>query len=222
MRVELKYINIEYSKKDDLYIDELTKYIEQNSKEIVEFFDITNFKNKVEVKLWDDLEKYRKRNFNICNNVGNSVEDVPKWSCGFTYVIDNTSYIETLCLSEYVKTKSHETGTLDDLKYLIMHEFTHACHFKINEKSCKWLSEGLATMISKQYKNCKLKLDATLEQIKNDCYVDYTNYYTIIYYIYETYGKNYILKLINDYELQKLEIEKLYRETLDYIRKNSF
>lgn len=219
MKKQLKYMNIEYTKKDELYINDMVIYIEKISKEIVDFFGIKNFGNKVEVKLWDDVAEYRMRNFEIYPTIAERVEDVPKWCCGFAYLDNNTSYVETLCLEEYRKTQGHENGKINELEDLILHEFTHAVHLKINDKDYCWLSEGLATTISHQYDNCDLTFDASLEQIMNDDYINYTNYHTMFYYVYETYGRDYILQLVNNFELQKQDTERLYNETLKYIQK---
>ncbi|MBE6153853.1 MAG: hypothetical protein E7166_06495 [Firmicutes bacterium] len=217
MRKELKYMNIEYTDKDKLYIEELVDYIEKVSQEIVNFFGIEDFGNKVEVKLWEDLSKYRTSQFKIYLCGAEKIDELPKWCCGFAYSDNNISYVETLCLEEYRKTLGHQNGTLDDLKHLILHEFTHAVHLKINDKDYQWLSEGLATTISHQYDNYELTFDATLEQIQGEDYTHYTNYHTMFYYVYETYGREYILQLVNNYELQKQETERLYNETVEYI-----
>ena len=211
-------MNIEYTEKDKLYIEELVDYIEMVSQEIVDFFGIENFGNKVEVKLWDDITEYRKSQFEVYPCGAETAAEIPKWSCGFAYSENNKSYVETLCLEEYRKTLGHDNGTLDDLKHLILHEFTHAVHLKINDKDYVWLSEGLATTISHQYDNYDLTFDATLEQMKGDDYTHYTNYHTMFYYVYETYGRDYILELVNNYELQKQETERLYNETVEYVK----
>lgn len=218
MQKQLKYMNIEYTEKDKLYIEKLVDYIERVSQEIVDFFGIENFGNKVEVKLLDDVSKFRIRLFETYPDGAKSVDEIPKWSCGFAYVNNNISCVETLCLEEYRKTLGHERGTLDDLKHLILHEFVHACHFKTSQEDYQWLSEGLATTISHQYDNYDLTFDATLEQIKGEDYTKYTNYHTMFYYVYETYGRDYILELINNYELQKQETERLYNETVEYVK----
>lgn len=218
MRKELKYMDIEYTVKDVLYIDAMINYIEQISQEIVDFFGIENFEKKVEVKLWDDVSEFRMRLFETYPSGAKSVDEISKWSCGFVFSENNKSYVETLCLEEYRKTLGHENGTLEDLKQLILHEFTHACHLKLNGKAYQWLSEGLATTISHQYDNYDLTFDATLEQIKGNDYIRYTNYHTMFYYVYETYGRDYILELVNNYELQKQETERLYNETVEFVK----
>lgn len=219
MQKQLKYMNIEYTEKDNKYINDMIIYLEQTSEEIVNFFEIENFGNKVQVKLWDDISKFRVRNYEVYPSIADKVENVPEWCCGFAYNNNNMCYVETLCLEEYKKTLGHDNATLKDLIHLILHEFTHAVHLKIDDKDCAcWLSEGLATTISHQYDGADLFFDATLEQIKNDDLVGYGNYYTMFYYVYNTYGRDYVLELVNNYELQKQVTEKLYKETVEYMK----
>ena len=55
---ELKYINLEYNECDKNYIDELIDYINLSSEEITNFFSIDSFNPKVEIKLYDDIDKF--------------------------------------------------------------------------------------------------------------------------------------------------------------------
>ena len=61
MEKELKYMTIEYTSEDlgyiELFIDELNRI----SEEIVRFFNIKEFGNKVHVVLNDKLEKFRQK-----------------------------------------------------------------------------------------------------------------------------------------------------------------
>lgn len=202
MKRELKYIILEYSKDDLQYIDDLCYYIDNNSDEIVSFFDITNFVERVNVKLWDDLDEFRKfykKTFK---------KDAKSMVCGFA--MNNT--IDTLSFNELRKTYNHENSNLDDLKKLVIHEFIHTCHGKIgNMHNMIWLTEGLATTLSHQYDNCDKKFDISLEQLLNEK-VSYIYYYTMFSYVLDEYGKNYILKLIKDLDYLKKETPKLYEE----------
>ena len=54
-----KYFELEYTAKDEEYIDELFEYIEDESKDIVSFFDIDNFGDIVYIKLFDNLNTFR-------------------------------------------------------------------------------------------------------------------------------------------------------------------
>ena len=75
-----------------------------------------------------------------------------------------------------------------------------------------WLTEGLATFLAHQYDDKELEFNATLEEIKVGK-TSYTNYYIMFNYVLNTYGKDYILKLIKDEELLQNETNRLYEET---------
>lgn len=214
MNKELKYIILDYNQSDLSFINEFSEFIEFHSDKIVEFFDIKNFGFKIKVKLWCNLEMFR----NYYKEIGYNLDkngNVPKWVCGFAH----GESVEVLTLDEYKKTQSHENAIVDDLKYLILHEFVHACHKKVSSNnSYSWLSEGLATTISHQYDNASLEFNATLDEIINGCH-NYVNYYTMFKYVYNTYGRNYILSLIEDYDLLKKETPKLYEEVSIYVKR---
>lgn len=200
---ELKYIKIEYNDEDISYIEELCDYVNQSCENIIMFFQLKNFREKINVRLWNNITSFRKHYKQV-----QTVE--PKmWVCGFV----NNSYVEILSLNEYRKAKTHENATLNDLKYLIMHEFVHSCHRKLtSEPTYYWLGEGIAVYLSHQQDECKKKFDMTLEQVKNGG-PNYVNYYTMFDYVYKTYGKNYILDLIMNFELLKRDTPRLYEET---------
>lgn len=207
---ELKYVKIEYSDKDLPYIDDLFEYIEQACDEIISFFGINEFGEKVSIKLWDSLDAFRE----YYEKQGYFLDEnglTPKWVCGFA----NGNTVHTLSLNEYKKTLGHENNTLQDLKYLVMHEFTHSCHAKLNgNKECyAWLGEGLATTITHQYENADRIFNITLEEAINGCR-DYRNHHTMFCFAYETYGRDYILDLIKDDEMLKEDTPKLYEETV--------
>lgn len=196
LKKELDYMEIEYTEKDLEYIDELIEFLQKSTKEIIDFFEIKQFGKKAKVKLFNNLEKFRNKVKSIGYNLINV--NVPLWFCGCAY--KNTIYI--LSLSEYRKTASHENGTIEDLKHLIMHEFIHVCHIKVNKKTYAWLGEGLATTLSHQYKNKNIKFNASLDDMVNGC-SNYNNYYIMFNYVYSKFGKDYIMSLIKNYKLLK-------------------
>ena len=208
---ELSHFIIDFddNNKDVVYI---CSQLENKSNEITNFFDLKDV--KVNVKIFDDLDEFRNL---IKKHARHLLESgsVPLWVCG----VSINSNIYTLTLSEYRRTKSHQNDTLDDLIKLILHEFTHACFQKINnQRSYAWLSEGLATTLSHQYDNKNCSFDATLEDII-DGTPNYANYYLMFKYVLSAYGKEYILKLINNKELLENETPKLYNETINHYRR---
>lgn len=217
MNKNLEYINIEYNEKDNDYIDLLVHGIDCISKEIIEFFGIENFGSKVEAKLYGDINLLK----NLLVKIGyyENIDSVPKWACGCAYKEGNIDFIAALSFEEHVKVKTHENDTLDDLKSIILHEFVHACHYKFtNEKTYTWLQEGLAVTLSHQYDDADMIFNITLEEAMNGGH-DYRNYHTMFSYVRDTYGRDYILSLLNNFELLKQETPRLYDEVLDYINK---
>ena len=204
---ELKYMIIEYSDKDLDYIDDICKIIDSKSKEIVEFFEIDQLDNKVKVKLFSDIVEFR----NFHNQVFN--KEPKNWVCGFA--LDNSVY--TLSLSEYKKCFSHENATILDLIRLVLHEFTHVVHSKRNDNlECKWLREGLATYLSGQYEDAN-EIKCTYDELLNGC--SYTNYKAMFEYVLNTYGKEYILKLIDHEELLNRDSKRLFEEAVSFYKK---
>ncbi len=204
---ELKYINLEYNECDKNYIDELIDYINLNSEEITNFFSIDSFNPKVEIKLYDNIDKFNEWYYYF------NKKEAPLWFCGFSFKMDGVYHINVLSLEKYKKTQGHEKHNLNDLKYLIMHEFVHSCVLKINNSSLPaWLNEGIAIKLSHQYDNKEYKFNASLNEIINGCN-NYINYYTMFSYALDKYGKDYILDLILNNKAFD-ETEKLYNDLL--------
>lgn len=213
---ETKYIEIHYTDKDTDYINSLIDFIEKSEEEIVSFFDIENFGIKVMLNLFDDLGCFRK---NISTRRKNN--EVPQWLCGFSFIENNKFIINTLCLQEYRKTMGHANCNLKDLKHLIMHEFVHSCqqkYIKLNTNTNRmpiWLKEGMAIFVSHQYENTKLDFNATLKEII-DGNTSYSNYYSMFSYVYNSYGKEYILELLGNCDKLINETPYLFEEVKKY------
>lgn len=204
---ELKYINLEYNECDKNYIDKLIDYINLSSEEITNFFSIDSFNPKVEIKLYDDIDKFNEWYYYF------NKKEAPLWFCGFSFKMNGVYHINVLSLEKYKKTQGHEKHNLNDLKCLIMHEFVHSCVLKINNSSLPaWLNEGIAIKLSHQYDNKEYKFNASLNEMINGCN-NYINYYTMFSYVIDKYGKDYILDLILNNKAFD-ETEKLYNDLL--------
>lgn len=204
---ELKYINLEYNECDKNYIDELIDYINLSSEEITNFFSIDSFNPKVDIKLYDDIDKFNEWYYYF------NKKEAPLWFCGFSFKMNGVYHINVLSLEKYKKTQGHEKHNLNDLKCLIMHEFVHSCVLKINNSSLPaWLNEGITIKLSHQYDNKEYKFNASLNEMINGCN-NYINYYTMFSYALDKYGKDYILDLILNNKAFD-ETEKLYNDLL--------
>ncbi len=208
MQIELKYMIINYSKDDELFIKEYINYLEQVSKEIIDFFGIVSMEKKIQINIWNDLE-----NFRNYYQYKSKEEFVAEWVCGFS----NNGKVEVLSIEEYKKTKGHEKMSNINLAHLILHEFVHACHNSIvKEMSYIWLNEGLATTLSHQCDNHIMKFDATFEDVKGGAKA-YYNYHTMFSYVLDNYGRDYILELIHNRTLMENETPRLYDEVKAYV-----
>lgn len=199
----LKYINIEYTDNDLEYIDYICDEIEKKTEDIVNFFELNEFGEKVNIKIFDDIDNFR-------NFYNKTFKREPKdYICGFS----KGNNVYTLSISEYIKCYSHENSSIEDLIKLILHEFTHSIHFKRHSNmNVIWLNEGAATYLSGQHKDVK-EIKGTLDDLLNGkC--SYSDYKLMFEYIFNTYGKEYILKLIDSEELLNKETKRLFNEAL--------
>lgn len=212
MKVELDNMIIEYNSCDLEYIDFLVDTLNKRSVEILNFFGFEKLEPKVRVRLWPNLEKFREFASNYLQ------KEVQESSCGFAHKEKETLIVEILSLQMLIKTKYHEQYTTNDLVTLILHEFVHACHFEFsNEDSYTWLFEGLATFLSQQYDTIEYDFSVSLEDIIYGDNIDYRIFYTMLYYVYNTYGREYIFRLIKNDALTQKETPKLYKEIKEFI-----
>ena len=197
---KLKYLDIDYTEKDLEYIDEICNVIDEKSEDIVNFFELKEFNEKVNVKLFSNLENFR-------NFYKETYHREPKdYVCGFS----KGNSVFTLSLSEYKKCLSHEESTIDDLERLILHEFTHSVHSKRHSNMMvKWINEGAATYLSGQHRDKKEITCNYDELLENKIYLIEE---AIVQYVFDKYGKEYILKLIDNEELLNKETKRLFEE----------
>ncbi len=207
MQKSLEYVELNFTEEDLEYSQTIINKVQEISKEIVEFFEIKDFGSKVVARFWNSLEDFRTYLKEVSQK-----EECPDYVCGFCNYVNEIEYIEILSLKEYRKTKSHENGTIEDLCYLVLHEFAHACQRKYKKTKCyTWLSEGCATTISHQFEKYPKVMNATLEQMQYGR-TNYNNYHTMFYYVYKKYGRDYILNLMANFALQEKETPRLYKE----------
>lgn len=92
--------NIEYTNKDKSYINNVIKDFFNQVPDIMEFFNISKFNNKIKIKFWDNLDEYRSYFNKKFEKYGKKVED---WEVART--IYNPSEIHLLSFSERLKCK---------------------------------------------------------------------------------------------------------------------
>ena len=89
-----------------------------------------------------------------------------------------------------------------------------------------WFLEGIATYLSDQFKhreeksNKSFKFKASYDDIVKRGNL-YPQYYLFFKYVVETYGRDYILKLLHNHELMMSETPKLYDEVKEHYKQKS-
>ena len=201
---------IKYNECDKEYINNLINYINEEYNKILDFFGIDILKKKLIINIYDDINKYKEYR-------GNNINDT---SVGNMDVSDSNYYINVLSYKEYIKRKGNEEKNINDYFKLIIHELIHVFHEEYGtlHKSLIWIREGLAIYLSHQYDGVikrlnKCKLVDLLED--NRCY--YINYYVLIDYVFNKYGKAYINNLISNPKIQIEETKKIFN---DYLSEN--
>lgn len=212
MKYETDEYIINYNECDEEYIEEFIKYFEQEKASIFDFFNINKLNKKLIIKLYDTVDKYAEYRHN----------NLYEWSVGNMDVDDNNYYIHMLSYKPLITRKGHEKDNLTYLYKLLIHEFVHVCHEDIEpiRKSLIWIREGIAILLSHQYDELEKKLNnCSLDDlVTNNNRIGYINYYTLMDYALNTYGNEYVKRLVFDSEFGKEETEKIYNE---YNNKNS-
>lgn len=212
---ELDYIIIEYNEAASKYIKLLSSKIDIGSKEIVSFFELKEFDQKVHLKILNSQEELAKE----CKNKNSNLSTQSDRQEGLSEWDNNNIYI--LSLENYKTVPGHEEVTLDDLLRVILYRFALLC-FRIRSKvpSFCWLEEGLAMALSHQYDDSKVKLDASIDEIVFGTDKVY-NYYAMFKYVLDTYGPNYILYLIDDYSALENDTPNLYEAAYEMYNETS-
>ncbi len=200
MKYEINNFIFNYNSCDKQYIHDLINDFNLRVNEIYNFFDIKGLKKQLIINICSELYLFEGR-----SNTSVAFKDDDL----------NNYYIYILSYDEFIKRKTHENNNLDYYFKTLLHEFVHVVQEDVGlYRDCLiWLREGLAIVLSNQYGNINYKLNnCLLEDLLNDKRVWYINYYSLVSYIKNTYGINYLKKLINNPLEQKEETIKIYNE----------
>lgn len=192
------------------YIDELILYLNNNIKNIMNFFELKKLKSKVIIVIWNDLEQYKKHieKFYIYQD----------YMCADT----NDGNINILSLEEAHKTKEHFSMSLDDMKSIICHEFVHICQQNCEieklDNDIIWFWEALATNLGNKEKFIEIPINATYEEINNFNLLD-NNYlisYTIGRYLLENLSHKKILEYVKYPSHLQKDLKKIITNAIEW------
>ena len=215
MNITSKYSKINYEENDEILAKELSKYLDNHAEEIYDFFDPTLERNIININImtkgkYDELHKETYHG------------EVPKWSVGFY----NGKCINYVSLNDY-KNTSHKIDDYEEAfsYYLktIVHEYVHFvtseyCIKNDLDKPIKYLSEGIAQVLSGQRDNDKISFTYTTDDILNSS--NYGAWYMTTKYILDVEGKNKFFELLsNRKEAQNYVIENIDNMKMYYSKK---
>ncbi len=223
MNKEFASFIIEYSEDDLEYIDKLIEQILIEQTKIMSFFGLKKFDNKVKIKIWNNVNKYERHVADEMHRLFHRRIEIKDWEVGRAITTKKENYIHLLTHQERIKRKNHERDTIEDMIKVSIHEFVHICHAQYNnyQPTLNWFNEALATILSNQYGNKKLVLDCTLEDFLMGK-TTYLRYFTLGKYVFETYGKEYILELAKNNRLLESMTPRLFNDAKKWVFKKDY
>ena len=203
MKFELSNFIIECDQ-DISYMPNIIATLENNTIEILDFFELGKLSQKKKVVIFTDREKYKKHLLPF-------VKEYKEWMCADTY----DGNINLLEISETRKSKEHENMDMDEFIKCILHEFVHSCQQELNPNSegVAWYWEALATNLSNQdysvvsLENCDFKkLKSDFDDTENG----YSYAYTLGKYMLENYSKDRLLEYVKNPNSLKQDADNIF------------
>ena len=180
MRKNSQFATFYFDKQDEILIDELSDYLDNKAKAVLDFFDLDIAHDLIPLQIYiiptkKQFDEQYKKDKNLPQST--KIED---WVIG--YFNNKDKKIVYLSLNDYKSTAhvglmQNYDEALDYYKKTIVHEFVHyANHLYCDKHNCpytnKYLAEGLAGYLSKQRENLDVKFNFSLKDILGNraCY----------------------------------------------------
>lgn len=173
------------------------------------FFDKTNLNKPLIIKIWDDREHFREEMSKLS---GIDIDDIPDFTIGMadSKGENEINRIDCLSLEKIREIPYHSDKTSEDMKKLIIHEFTHICHDEFTgykDNIPIWVQEGVAVYLSNQHESSELNV--SIEEIKKKDMVPYQNYRYVFDRVVSKCSKEEIHSLLYGIDTDKV-IDNLF------------
>lgn len=219
MNEELDKFIIFFGENDISYIDKLVNVLNSKVLEIMDFFRINDFNEKIVIKIYDDKDKYKNNLINVWrkNGINRDFQD---------NFIANTEdgCINMLSFDLVRSIKDFEDYSIDEFCYNVRHEFVHICQQIVGSANDGWFWEVLATNLGNPECQREVKINCSLDDVKYrfDEIDGYGVVYTIGNYLFSNYSKDFILELVLDND-KLLDFEsRLFDEVVCSQKDNHF
>ena len=202
------------SNKEISYIEEIIEYLDDCSNYILKFFGLEEIPNKVNVVIWDDIDKYR--------------EHIEKYYEYKSYMIADTNDGNINLLDVDVARKYTEHINLDikRLKTTICHEFIHICqqHLEVEhlDEDIYWFWEALATNLGNPDNFNVINLDISPKELQdfNNVKNNYNIAFTIGKYMLSNIPHDTLIEYIKYPSKLKLDESKIISNAIIWSNQN--
>ena len=205
MKYENELFILNYTEKDKDYIEDFMNYLNDNSKRIMDFFNLEKLSKKITINLIEKKEEI--------DNIFTSMHNMPAFDFLIGFAKDSQIYY--ISFNELNNVPKHQTDTYDYYKKTIIHEFVHSCNHEFSSLWIRCLCEGLAVYLSEQQDKNDNGFNITKDKLFNGR-VNYRQSFLFVKYIIENYDHDFVLNLYKSGKFAKENLDRLYDETVEY------
>lgn len=190
------------SPEDKTSAEAVISYLRNNSDSIAGFFGLNSSGIEQTVIIYPTLEDFRAFLMNETSAYA-----------GYVIGVAYKGAIHTTTLEECRKADGHQHMSQLDYMKIILHEYVHTCHMRVNNDMNKlsWFAEGLASRLSGQT-NRDVEITCTLEELTGN-FQSLENGYAvslkIVNYMFDTYSYAQIMDFIKNPDRLRAETENI-------------
>jgi hypothetical protein len=189
---------IYYNECDERYLNKLINIVTLRMPEIVEFFKL-DFKGKITIKLYNDLEQYKSNLISSFERNAKTNNEKPREYQSWMIANTEDGNINMQTLDLVMRQEDYKNYTEEEFCYNACHEFTHLCQQQIKSENPGWFWEVLATTLGNPECQHEIKEKFTLDDLYNFDNIDgYGAVYKIGKYLFENYDSDYILEMVKN------------------------
>ena len=192
---------------------DLSNQLEKEMNRILSFFEVQEFKEPKQVRIWENQSEYQKY----------LEQYVPKY---YDWMIMDTfdGNINVLDYEECKKTNAHKNMTIEEYQKNIIHELVHATQQEINPNSegVEWFWEALATNLANPYDHVVQIIYSKDELMYhfNDLKFNYETAYTLGKFMLESYPHEKILEMVKNPSILIADTNRILTEGRDWFNQN--